>query len=243
MSYKITQRNVLIIEDDPEISNLLEIHLADMECKNVVASNGMKGLKLAVNGEWSLIILDIMLPGLNGFDVCKGIREKDKKTPILMLTSKAEELDKVLGLELGADDYLTKPFSIRELIARIKAIFRRAELAKNEKDEDIVKKITFGDLVIDLAYRQVKKAGKILDLTVKEFELLKLLAEKPGLTFSRQQLLDIIWGYQFSGYEHTVNTHINRLRNKIESDPANPDFILTVWGVGYRLSNPESEEV
>ena len=160
-----------------------------------------------------------------------------------MLTSKAEELDKVLGLELGADDYLTKPFSIRELIARIKAIFRRAELAKNEKDEDIVKKITFGDLVIDLAYRQVKKAGKILDLTVKEFELLKLLAEKPGLTFSRQQLLDIIWGYQFSGYEHTVNTHINRLRNKIESDPANPDFILTVWGVGYRLSNPESEEV
>lgn len=231
--------NVLIIEDDPEISGLIKIHLNDLKYKTEIADNGTHGLELAFKGSWSLILLDIMLPGMNGLELCKAIREKDKKTPILMLTSRAEEIDKVLGLELGADDYLTKPFSIRELIARIKAILRRVDVSQSEPAKDELGKLTFDDLEIDLEYRKVKKAGKTIDLTVKEFELLTLLAKKPGLTYSRSRLLDIIWGYQFLGYEHTVNSHINRLRNKIETDPAEPKYILTVWGVGYRFADPE----
>ena len=156
-----------------------------------------------------------------------------------MLTSKAEELDKVLGLELGADDYMTKPFSIRELIARVKAIFRRIEVTKTEKQVDDQKQLEYGDLVVDLEKRKVLLRTQALELTAKEFDLLVLFAENPGRAYSRQELLDLVWGYQYSGYSHTVNSHINRLRNKIEIDPAAPRYIKTVWGHGYRFAEPE----
>jgi two-component system alkaline phosphatase synthesis response regulator PhoP len=230
------EKIVLIIEDDPKISELVEIHLKDLGYRADTAEDGESGLEKALAGDYALIILDLMLPELDGFEVCKAIREKDKKIPILMLTSKTDVMDKVLGLELGADDYLTKPFSIRELVARVKAIFRRVEVDKEEVMPEPQARLIFRDLVIDLENRNVQLSGQPLELTVKEFELLTLFAKKPGRTYSRQQLLDIIWGYQFMGYEHTVNTHINRLRKKIETDPANPEYIQTVWGVGYRFA-------
>jgi two-component system alkaline phosphatase synthesis response regulator PhoP len=236
-------KTVLMIEDDPTIADVVEIHLNDLGYQLERAEDGITGLNKALENDYSLIILDLMLPKLDGFEVCKGIREQKKHLPILMLTSKSEELDKVLGLELGADDYLTKPFSIRELLARIKAIFRRMEINKEERDGTAKKEtLRYGNLIIDLEKRKVTLSGKTVELTAKEFELLSLFARKPGRAFSRQQLLDLVWGYQFIGYEHTVNSHINRLRNKIEKDPANPFFIRTVWGVGYRFIEPEELE-
>ena len=231
---------VLIIEDDQKIADLVKIHLNDMGYELEHASDGQAGLDLALKHNYALIILDLMLPKLDGMEVCKRIRTTKKHMPILMLTAKSEELDKVLGLELGADDYLTKPFSIRELIARIKAIFRRMEVDKQEPEfVDEKKIIEFGDLKINLEKRRVFLEGEPLELTAKEFELLALFAKNPGRTYSRQELLDIVWGYQFIGYEHTVNSHINRLRNKIEEDTSNPTYVQTVWGVGYRFAEPE----
>jgi len=231
---------VLIIEDDQKIADLVKIHLNDMGYELEHASDGQAGLDLALKHNYALIILDLMLPKLDGMEVCKRIRTTKKHMPILMLTAKSEELDKVLGLELGADDYLTKPFSIRELIARIKAIFRRMEVDKQEPEfVDEKKIIEFGDLKINLEKRRVFLEGEPLELTAKEFELLALFAKNPGRTYSRQELLDIVWGYQFIGYEHTVNSHINRLRNKIEEDTSNPTYVQTVWGVGYRFAELE----
>jgi DNA-binding response OmpR family regulator len=234
------ENTVLIIEDDQKIADLVKIHLNDMGYDLDHASDGQTGLNLALEHNYALIILDLMLPKLDGMEVCKRLRTEKKHTPILMLTAKSEELDKVLGLELGADDYLTKPFSIRELIARIKAIFRRMEVDKQEPEFiDEQKVIEFGDLKINLEKRRVFLEGEPLELTAKEFELLALFAQNPGRTYSRQELLDIVWGYQFIGYEHTVNSHINRLRNKIEEDTSNPTYVQTVWGVGYRFAEPE----
>ncbi len=185
-----------------------------------------------------------MLPELDGLEICKEIRSNNQYTPILMLTAKSEKLDKVLGLELGADDYLTKPFSIRELIARIKALFRRLEVdGERLVDEQEKKILQFYELVIDLDKRKVTLSGATLDFTAKEFDLLSLFAKNPGSAYERQQLLNIIWGYQFIGYEHTVNSHINRLRNKIENDPNNPKFRKTVWGIGYRFIDLEETEL
>ncbi len=236
-------KTVLIIEDDRNIADLLEIHLTDLGYDLDRAEDGESGLTMAFANSYSLVILDLMLPKLNGMDVCKEIRAQDKFTPILMLTSKSEEFDKVLGLELGADDYLTKPFSIRELIARIKAIFRRIDAGKGDdiKSEQPGQMI-YGNLLIDSEKRKVTLAHKVLELTAKEFDLLALFARKPGRVFSRQELLNLVWGYQFTGYEHTVNSHINRLRSKIEDNPAQPFFIRTVWGVGYRFVEPEELE-
>lgn len=234
------KKRVLIAEDDPNILDLVELHLQDLDCKVDRAEDGETALQLALSNAYDLIILDIMLPYMDGFDVCKKIRQKEVKTPILMLTAKSEEFDKVLGLELGADDYLTKPFSIRELVARIKAMFRRSEMASmNENDDRAETELQFGDLVINLGKRKVFLRGEQIELTAKEFDLLALFAQKPGRTFTRSDLLDTIWGYQFAGYEHTVNSHINRLRAKIEADPAQPCYIQTVWGVGYRFVEPE----
>lgn len=161
-----------------------------------------------------------------------------------MLTSKSEELDKVLGLELGADDYLTKPFSIRELIARIKAICRRIDIEDDKKEKGDSKEIlNIANLTIDLEKRKVTKYDQPVDLTVKEFDLLALFAQHPGRAYNRQELLDLVWGYSFIGYEHTVNSHINRLRNKIEKDTANPEFIKTVWGVGYRFAEKDELDI
>ncbi len=231
---------ILIIEDDPHISELLEIHLGDLGYQLKHAADGVAGVEKFEEDEYALVILDLMLPKLDGFEVCKQIRAQNTYTPILMLTAKAEELDKVLGLELGADDYITKPFSIRELVARIKAIFRRIEADKekatgNSKSKELI----FGDLKIYLDKRKVLLDKASIDLTAKEFDLLALFASNPGRAYSRQELLDIVWGYQFDGYEHTVNSHINRLRSKIEQDPANSKYIKTVWGIGYSFVEPE----
>ena len=228
-------KRVLIIEDDMEISNLLEIHLSDLNCEINRQFDGIEGLREAKSGDFDLIVLDIMLPGMNGFEICKEIRKAEINTPILMLTSKSEETDKVLGLEFGADDYLTKPFSIREFIARAKAIFRRVDSLNKEKEEK--KDLKFGNLKIDYTNRIVQLNNDRVELTQKEFDLLYLMASHPGRTYTRENLLNLIWGTQYSGYEHTVNSHINRLRNKIEEDISKPEYILTTWGVGYRFND------
>lgn len=231
-------RNVLIIEDDHNITELLKIHLRDLECNTKVAYDGQFGLDTARNENFDLIILDIMLPKLDGLAVCQKLRALENYTPILMLTAKSEEFDKVMGLESGADDYLTKPFGIREFIARAKAIFRRQE--QNEKTrsaENDAAVLSFGELKIDTDKRKVMKNEERVDLTPKEFDLLFLMARHPGKSYNRDQLLELVWGYEFSGYEHTVNSHINRLRAKIEPDISHPQYILTTWGVGYRFND------
>jgi DNA-binding response OmpR family regulator len=234
-------KKILIIEDDKDIIDLVEIHLNDLGYQMDSAYDGEDGLEKAVSGEYALIILDIMLPKLEGFEVCKRIRESNKALPILLLTSKSEELDKILGLELGADDYITKPFSIRELMARIKANLRSVEAVKDEiTKSDVQEEICFDDLVINFEKRKVLRAGNKITLTAKEFDLLSYFALHPGRSYSRADLLNVIWGYQFDGYDHTVNTHINRLRNKIEDNPADPKFIKTVWGIGYRFVELEA---
>jgi len=186
-----------------------------------------------------LIILDLMLPGVDGIEICRQVRSQKNYTPILMLTSRSEEFDKVLGLEVGADDYLTKPFSVRELKARVKAIFRRISALSEDLKGMGTKRMTFRDLTIDLEKRTTECRGEQVSLTAKEFDLLSLFARNPGRAYSRQALLDAVWGYQFDGYDHTVNSHINRLRAKIEQHPAAPEYILTVWGVGYKFAEEE----
>ncbi|MBS4028564.1 MAG: response regulator transcription factor [Ignavibacteriales bacterium] len=234
-------KKVLIIEDDRDISDLISLHLKDLGCQTEKETNGKIGLERALAGKYDLYVLDIMLPGIDGMEICKRIRSEKIRSPILMLTAKSEEFDKVLGLELGADDYLTKPFSLREFIARVKAIFRRIETdTKPIEDETVKKKIQFGSLSIDAEKRKVELGKNEIELTAKEFDLLFLFASHPGRCYSRAELLNIIWGYQFEGYDHTVNSHINRLRAKIEKNPENPTYIKTVWGVGYKFAE-ESE--
>lgn len=228
-------KKVLIIEDDPSIVELLEIHLQDLGYSTESVDNGIEGLEKALSQFFDLIILDIMLPGKDGVEVCRDYRAAGKVTPVLMLTAKSEEIDKILGLETGADDYLTKPFSVREFIARVKAIFRRVEMLKGAAN-GIPKRIAFDHLMIDEEKRKVTVDNQRVDLTPKEFDLLLLLASNPGRSYSRSKLLSLIWGYEYEGYEHTVNSHINRLRAKIESDLSNPKYILTTWGVGYRFA-------
>ncbi|NLR57645.1 response regulator transcription factor [Chitinophaga polysaccharea] len=230
-------QKVLIIEDDQEIIELLDIHLKDLGCEVTAVTNGLDGLTAASQARYNLIILDLMLPGLNGMEVCRRIRQNDRLTPILMLTARSEEIDKVMGLETGADDYLTKPFSIREFIARAKVIFRRnEEVSAPDINHGPPPLIHFDGLEIDLDKRKVSINDLRIDLSPKEFELLVLLASNPGKSYSRKRLLNLVWGYDFEGYEHTVNSHINRLRGKIESDIAAPKYILTTWGVGYRFN-------
>ena len=228
---------VLIVEDDPDIYNLLEIHLKDLDCATKVASNGRLGFEEAISSNYDLVILDIMLPEMDGVVVCQKLRAMDNFTPILMLTAKSEEIDKVLGLESGADDYLTKPFGIREFIARVKAILRRQ--AQNNINVQVNKKkyFNFGSLQIDIEKRKVLMNDERVELTPKEFDLLVLMAQNPGKSYDRDQLLNLVWGYEFNGYEHTVNSHINRLRAKIEPDISKPKYILTTWGVGYRFND------
>jgi len=228
-------KKVLIIEDDPEITNLLDIHLKDLSCESISAADGKLGYELAISENPDLIILDISLPEMDGIEVCQKVRAK-QNTPIIMLTAKSEEIDRVLGLEVGADDYITKPFSIREFTARVKAIFRRTKLIEESLTESVSQKIEFDDLSIDIDKRKVLKGNEKVELSPKEFELLVLMASHPGKSYSRSDLLKIIWGYDFDGYEHTVNSHINRLRAKIETDMADPKFILTTWGVGYKFN-------
>lgn len=226
-------KQILIIEDDPEIIKLLEIHLTDLIYSTSKATDGEEGLRMALENEYDLILLDLTLPTMDGVEICKKLR-KEKNTPIIMLTAKSEEIDRVLGLEMGADDYITKPFSIRELLARVKAVIRRTDSSKLKKDDSSA--ISAEGLLIDIDKRKVVLDNKRVELSPKEFELLVLMASNPGRNYTRTELLDMIWGYNFEGYEHTVNSHINRLRAKIESDMANPTYILTTWGVGYKFN-------
>jgi two-component system, OmpR family, alkaline phosphatase synthesis response regulator PhoP len=232
------KKTILVVEDNKDLQNLLKINLGDYGYEVYTASDGVNGLEMFHKTDPDLVVLDLMLPELNGFDVCKEIRSKNRVTPILMLTAKSEEVDKVLGLELGADDYMTKPFSIREFLARVKAIFRRVNLSQthDNSEESILK---FDELQIDTSKRKVTLGDELIDLTSKEYDLLLLFFKNPGKAYSREELLNIVWGYSYEGYSHTVNSHINRLRSKIEKDPANPHYIRTVWGVGYRFADEE----
>jgi DNA-binding response OmpR family regulator len=232
-------RRILIIEDDKDMAHLVEFHLKDTGYEVTLAHDGDVGLDEALSKPYDLIILDLMLPGMDGLEICRRVRAASVYTPVVVLTSRASELDRVLGLEIGADDYLTKPFSIRELLARVKALFRRVEALKSETAQKSQRLIQAGDLIIDAEKRNVTLLGNPVPLTAKEFDLLFHFANSPGRVFTRMELLKQVWGYGYEGYEHTVNSHINRLRAKIEKDPAKPRYILTVWGIGYKFSESE----
>jgi two-component system, OmpR family, alkaline phosphatase synthesis response regulator PhoP len=230
-----SMEKVLVIEDDKDISELIAIHLTDLGFEPERVFDGREGLLKALSSDYKIIILDLRLPSLDGFEVCKKLRMEKNQTPVLMVTSKSEEVDKILGLEIGADDYITKPFSIRELMARVKAILRRTEAAKIIIPAGEEETIRYRNFFIDVNKRIVEIYGQRREFTPKEFDLLVLLASHPGKTYNRTQLLEQVWGYNFDGFEHTVNSHINRLRSKIEKDMNNPEFILTTWGVGYKF--------
>ncbi|UYV19820.1 response regulator transcription factor [Halomonas qaidamensis] len=229
-------RNVLIIEDNPGIGELVRMHVAELGMNPILCERGDSGLARFREGGIDLVVLDLMLPGLDGLSICREIRAGPGYVPVLMLTAKSTELDRVLGLEMGADDYLTKPFSVAELSARVKALFRRVDaMASSSAAEPSQQELITDRLRIDPLRRRVFIKDQPVELTAREFDLLWHFATHPGRVFSRAQLLDTVWGYSHEGYEHTVNTHINRLRGKIEADPAAPAFIQTVWGVGYRF--------
>jgi DNA-binding response OmpR family regulator len=228
-------KRILVIEDDPDISQLLEINLKHIAFQVDVVNNGVDGLNRASNHDYKLIVLDLMLPGMDGLELCRRLRSQAINIPVLMLTARSSELDRVLGLELGADDYLTKPFSIMELQARVKAILRRVEISAQQQAVNPDERIESQSLVIDVSRRNVYIGGQLVELTAKEFDLLLHFARHPGRVYSRGQLLDHVWGYSHNGYEHTVNSHINRLRKKLENNPQQAQYIETVWGVGYRF--------
>ncbi len=234
-------RKVLVVEDNPDIAKLVSLHLKDLDCEVALAADGLRGLDEARAGRYDLIILDLMLPGMDGLELCRRLRGETDYTPILMLTAKSSEVDRVVGLEIGADDYLTKPFSISELLARVKAIFRRVDALGAQAQAlgrpPAPRRLNLGAMAIDVEKRSVTLAGQAVELTAKEFDLLLQFAEHPGRVYSRQQLLDLVWGSGHMGYEHTVNSHINRLRGKIEDNPAEPEYVLTVWGVGYKFND------
>ena len=231
-------RRILVVEDNREIGDLVALHLRDLDAEVKVAYDGRSGLEEALAGGYDLVILDLMLPEVDGLEICRRLRGGRDYTPILMLTARSGELDRVLGLEVGADDYLTKPFSIRELLARVKALFRRVDAIGQQARDEGETRIEVGPVRIDVEKRMVTVADRTVELTAKEFDLLSQFARNPGRAYSRGELLDLVWGYGHEGYEHTVNTHINRLRSKIEDDSSHPRYVLTVWGVGYKFFDP-----
>jgi two-component system, OmpR family, alkaline phosphatase synthesis response regulator PhoP len=256
-------KNILLVEDDPQITNLLNLHLHEPFYRVTACDRGAVALSRLAETTFHLVILDIMLPDLSGIEICRRIREQNGRTPILMLSSLAEETDKVTALELGADDYLTKPFGVFELMARVKALMRRGnegdgpgtgegrdagsggnagagrdvgagrEQGPAALDEGVIAR---GELIIDRGKKKVTIRGQRLELTPKEFDLLVLMASQPGKTFTRHELLEMIWGFAFEEYEHTVTSHINRLRIKLEKNLNKPEYILTTWGTGYRFA-------
>jgi len=227
---------ILVVEDDQNIADLIAIHLRDLPAKVTIMHQGWRGLDEAMSGEYDFLVLDLMLPGINGLEICRQLRRQKQYIPVLMLTSKSEEQDKIAGLEMGADDYLTKPFSPGELLARVKSILRRTQRAVKQMEIN-QERIEYGALCIDLEMKTVSKGAERIELTLKEYELLQLFMQNPGRPYTRQQILDEIWGEQFVGLEHTVNAHINRLRAKIEDEMANPRYILTAWGIGYKFND------
>ena len=239
-TYDESKKKILIVEDEKEIADLLMFHLEKEGYKTVTAEDGEKGVEIALSEKPDLIILDIMLPKVDGLTVCKKVRQTLIKTPIIMLSAKGEEIDKILGLEIGADDYMSKPFSIRELIARVKANLRKVD----QNEQDIVNlgirnnKIVVGDLCLDLDKFEVEVRGqKVTDLTRREFEVLRYLAQKPGQVVTRENLLEKVWGYEYYGDIRTVDVTIRRIREKIEKNTANPKILITKRGVGYYIDS------
>jgi len=227
-------RSILLVEDDPDLAQLTRMHLEEEGYDVVVEHDGARALALAREREFDLLVLDLMLPGVDGLEICRTLRGEPHYVPIIVVTARGAELDRILGLELGADDYLSKPVSLRELSARVRAMFRRVEgLARAEEQDDVLLR---GSLRIDTPKRTAWLEGRPVELTAKEFDLLRFFAAHPGRVFSRSELVDELWGPGYAGYEHTVNSHINRLRSKINGDGDRQTFIETVWGVGYRFS-------
>ncbi|MET4575083.1 response regulator transcription factor [Ottowia thiooxydans] len=230
-----TARRVLLVEDDVHIADLLLLHLRDEGLEVVHCARGDEGLAQLERGGWDALVLDIMLPGVDGLEICRRARAMTRYTPIIIISARSSEVHRILGLEIGADDYLTKPFSVLELVARVKALLRRVDaLAQNARLDS--GQLSRHGLTIDPVTRDARLEGQRLDLTPREFDLLYFFARQPGKVFSRMDLLNAVWGYQHEGYEHTVNTHINRLRAKVEANPAEPARILTVWGRGYKFA-------
>lgn len=229
----MANEKILVVDDEENIAELISYNLTSNGYKVIIANNGNDAVKLAVEEKPNLILLDLMIPGKDGYDVCKDIRSNSdvRNTPIIMLTAKSEELDKILGLELGADDYITKPFSVRELLARVKAVLRRFSISEPESNI-----LVFGNLTADFDKREILVNDKKLDLTLKEFELLEILIRNKGKILTRDTLLDKIWGYEYIGETRTVDVHIRYLRKKIELDDKNPKLIETIRGVGYRFN-------
>src|SRR5471032_3414037 len=230
-------KRVLVVEDDAHIADLICLHLRDEQFEVVHSADGNEGLHLLEQGGWDALILDLMLPGVDGLEICRRARAMTRYTPIIITSARSSELHRILGLELGADDYLSKPFSMPELVARVKALLRRVEAMAKDSRID-AGSLHIAGLKIDPLTREAAVDGAPIELTAREFDLLYYFAQHPGKVFSRMDLLNAVWGYQHEGYEHTVNTHINRLRAKIEADPAQPTRILTVWGRGYKLAVP-----
>jgi DNA-binding response OmpR family regulator len=227
--------SILLAEDQTDIRELIAMNLRSAGYAVTAVGDGLAALASQEAQPSDLLILDLMMPGLDGLEVCKALRAKQRHAPILMLTAKSTELDRVLGLELGADDYLTKPFSLAELLARVKALLRRAELLRQASQAPASAGLRNGELEIQPAKRLVHLRGQAVECTALEFDLLLHFAQHPGHVYSRAQLLDAVWGYTHDGYEHTVTTHINRLRGKLEADPMRPQLILTVRGAGYKM--------
>jgi two-component system, OmpR family, response regulator len=228
-------RRILIVEDDAHIAELMGMHLRDEGYQVVHASDGLAGIEQLEHQHWDALVLDLMLPGVDGLEICRRARAMARYTPIIITSARSSEVHRILGLELGADDYLAKPFSVLELVARVRALLRRSDaLARNARLDAGVLEIA--GLGIDPIAREVTRSGEPIELTPREFDLLHFFARHPGQVFSRMELLNQVWGYRHDGYEHTVNTHINRLRLKVEADPANPSRILTVWGRGYKFA-------
>ena len=229
-------KDVLVIEDEPGLRNLVGPHLAAIDCRVKLAFDGETGLAAARVKTYDLVILDLVSGGKNGLEICRRLRSHADYPPILILSSHRSEMERILALEMGADDYVTKPFSVLELIARVNAIFRRVNAVRSAfaEPKSVLK---VAGMTIDADKRSVTLNNRSVDLTAKEFELLHHLARNPGRVYTREQLLDHVWGYDHAGYEHTVNSHVNRLRGKIERDPTNPIYVRTVWGVGYKFSD------
>jgi DNA-binding response OmpR family regulator len=231
-------RHILVIEDERDIAELIALHLAELPASITLANDGPGGLQLALQQPWDAIVLDIRLPGLNGLDLCREVRAQTCQVPILMLTARSGELDRVLGLELGADDYLSKPFSVLELQARVKALLRRSAVTAARLAQATARKpslVEQGRLCVDRVRRRAWLSGLEIVLTPREFDLLWHFVQHPGRVFTRTELLADVWGLAHDGYDHTVNSHINRLRSKLGDERAEAAFIHTVWGVGYRF--------
>jgi len=237
-----SSRRILVVEDNQDLARLVALNLRDASYQVDVVDNGADGLEGAREGGYDLVILDLMLPQLDGLELCRRLRAAGINTPVLMLTAKTAEVDRVLGLEIGADDYLTKPFSIHEMVARVNALFRRIDSLSRGAEAPSPEPLVMGGVEINPAARSVAIDGRNVDLTAREFDLLLYLAQHAGRVYSRAQLLDRVWGYGHEGYEHTVNSHINRLRAKIEKSPADPQYVLTVWGVGYKFTDRFSRD-